>query len=139
MHIQARYFLNLRADVCKYRKWADSCQNSDFLIFCPKDPYGEWFSKIAPKVSAELYFFQNREKFGKRHFCLRPPPFWGRKSYIFTLLSRINEKRSNYVHDIYQRTSIQLSENLYYFEKLGNWNKFQLTWCTRPGKHQQTV
>ena len=36
----------LRVDSCKYRKWDDSREISDFFIFCPNNLYNELFSKL---------------------------------------------------------------------------------------------
>jgi hypothetical protein len=45
---------NLRAAVCKYRESGVSCELFDFLIFCPKDPFGELFSKITLKSAVDF-------------------------------------------------------------------------------------
>ena len=46
----------LRATASKYRKSADSEENSDFLLLRQKDPFGELFSEIYFQSSREFTF-----------------------------------------------------------------------------------
>ena len=54
---------NLRAVVSKFRESGDRSENSNFLLFAPKDPFGELFSKIIFKSSSEFLFWQKLGKF----------------------------------------------------------------------------
>ena len=47
----------LRAALCKYR---ESGANSKFQLFRQKEPFGQIFSRITPKSSSALSFWQNR-------------------------------------------------------------------------------
>ena len=46
----------LRAIAYKYRESHDRKENSDFLLLCQKDPFGELFSDIYFQSSSEFTF-----------------------------------------------------------------------------------
>ena len=54
--------VSLRACDCIFRESRDRTENSNFLLFRPKDPFGELFSKILFKSSSEFNFLQNQRK-----------------------------------------------------------------------------
>ena len=53
----------LRATASKYRESADSKENSDFLFWRQKDPFGQLFSEIYFQSSSEFTFLWNLGKF----------------------------------------------------------------------------
>ena len=53
---------DLRASDCIFRESRDRTENSNFLLFRPKDPFGELFSKILFKSSSEFNFLRNLRK-----------------------------------------------------------------------------
>ena len=52
----------LRASDSIYRESRDRTENSNFILFRPKDPFGELFSKILFKSSSEFNFLRNLRK-----------------------------------------------------------------------------
>ena len=67
IHISAyretnKYFIYLRAAVCKYREFAVKTEISKYFIFSQKEPFGETFSKITFKVSKEFSFSRKPPK-----------------------------------------------------------------------------
>ena len=54
--------IGLRASDCIFRESRDRTENSNFLLFRPKDPFGELFSKILFKSSSEFNFLRNLRK-----------------------------------------------------------------------------
>ena len=53
----------LRAAACKDREFAVNDQFGESLIFCPKIPFGELFSKIIFKNSSDFLILRDSEKF----------------------------------------------------------------------------
>ena len=59
----------LRAAACKDRELAVNDQFGESLIFGPKIPFGELFSKIIFKSSSDFLILRDSENFKKRSKC----------------------------------------------------------------------
>ena len=62
----------LRAAACKYREFTVKSEISDPVIFCPKKPFAELFSKIANKLLQEFSFSgkpPKRDRAWLRYIC----------------------------------------------------------------------
>ena len=113
-------FQNIGATVCKNRESRVSCENFNFLIFCPKDPLGKLFSKVAFKISKDFYFSRNREKLklaveGRRVALTAIES--DRKSCIFSALANKIGKQVDLAVMIYCRTAFGLYRELKIFSK----------------------
>ena len=62
MTVDKAELTDLRASDCIFRESRDRTEHSNFLLFRPKDPFGELFSKILFKSSSKFNFLRNLRK-----------------------------------------------------------------------------